>query len=123
MKRFAAYLPILLLLSLSVTTVSAQTAGEIDKKYQAEGGGHVVRPGVLMTARFADGGQMCEAIIKARPTPGVEAREQGLMESGNGTWMMPWEIVDAVIKELAHVSDHSSHRPMLTFSGGCTRCV
>ena len=120
MKRYAAHLPTLLLLGLSVTTVTAQTAGEIDKKYKAEGGGYVVRPEVLMTAKFADSGQMCEATIKARPTPGVEAREEGLMDSGDGTWMMPWGIVDAVIKELAHVSGHSSHRPMLTFSGGCT---
>jgi hypothetical protein len=98
----------------------AQTAGEIENKYQAEGAGYIVRPGVFMTAKYADSGQMCEATIKTHATPGVESRQQELMNSGNGTWLMPWKIVDAVMKELAPVSGHSSHQPMLTFSGGCT---
>lgn len=48
----------------------AQTAAELDMKYDPPVKSYVIRPGVLMTARYADDGRVCAMSVERRRVSG-----------------------------------------------------
>lgn len=69
LKRFC--LPqIVLVLVLIAGTVAAQNSAELQFKYGPPLDAFVIRPGLLMTAKYAADGKVCEMYIVEARTPG-----------------------------------------------------
>ncbi|HEY6347774.1 MAG TPA: hypothetical protein VI636_00040 [Candidatus Angelobacter sp.] len=65
----------LLSIALAIST-AGQTATDLATKYHPVSA-YELRPGILMTARYADDGQICEAVIETRhyhPPTGIDLR-------------------------------------------------
>lgn len=59
-----------LLLVLTAGTVVAQSSAELQAKYGAPVDAFVIRPGLLMTAKYAADGKVCEMYVIEARTPG-----------------------------------------------------
>jgi len=75
---------------LSALFLNAQTSNNLSAKYPTVSA-YKVRPGILMTANYAEDGQVCEMLLQRRYTPD--------QTDANST--IPSKLVDQLIDELA----------------------
>lgn len=90
LKRLCLLL-VILLLALTARSVVAQTSAGLESKYGSPLNAYVIRPGLLMTAKHAVRGQVCEMSIIEAHTPGSNISRRT---------PLTFEIVPALIDEL-----------------------
>jgi hypothetical protein len=65
MKAYMSVKPLLVFCFMVAVSSWGQTAGDLAAKYHSVSA-YEVRPGVLMTAKYADDGQVCEMVLEVR---------------------------------------------------------
>lgn len=88
-----------IVLALTAGTVVGQTSSELRSKYGSPEDAFVIRPGLLMTARYDADGKVCESYIIEGHTPGSNI--------GLRTPLTP-ETVPALIDELVPQGERGS---------------
>src|SRR5258705_3677640 len=87
-------LPGIIAFMFSAESAFAQTPGELESKYGPPTDAYVIRPGLLMTAKHAVSGQVCEASIIEARTPGSNINFRTPLT----TQIVP-ELIDELIPE------------------------
>src|SRR5215208_7060720 len=62
----------LLVFMFTVGSVVAQTPTELGSKYGSPVNAYVIRPGLLLTTKYAESGQVCEMSVIEAQTPGAD---------------------------------------------------
>jgi len=69
-------------------SVAGQTSDNLVAKYPAISA-YEVRPGILMTAKYAGDGQVCEMVLERRYTDGWPGLESAIFLASNNDERMP----------------------------------
>jgi hypothetical protein len=107
-----SYFPAIgLVLLLTAGAVVAQTSAELKSKYGPPVEAFVIRPGLLMAARYARDGRVCEMYVIEARTPGSHI--------GRRTPLTP-ETAPALIEELVPETERGGKLPWPASSQGTT---
>src|SRR5262249_46747483 len=85
------------LMVLASVLASGQTSEDLAAKYQVVAA-YQVRPGILMTANYAEDGQVCEMVLERRYTP----------DQTDADSTIPGKLEDQLIDELAPAAERGS---------------
>ncbi len=88
---------VLSLMVLVTVFASGQTSGNLAAKYPVVSA-YQVRPGILMTAKYTDDGQVCEMTLERRYTPDQTDADSNI----------PGKLEDQLIEELAPTAERGS---------------